>query len=138
MQNDCKLRELPALSAVYNRKEGEMDIHMHMHAPLLSSSDSLRPRGWQPPGLLCPWNFPDKNTGVGRCFLIQRMFLTQGWNPCLLNRHRFITEPPREPLHIHTYTCTRVCVCLVAQSCPTLCDLWTVAHQAPPSMEFSR
>ena len=27
---------------------------------------------------------------------------------------------------------------IVAQSCPTICDLWTVAHQAPPSMGFSR
>ena len=29
---------------------------------------------------------------------------------------------------------------LVTQSCPTLCDPtpWTVAHQAPLSMEFSR
>ena len=26
----------------------------------------------------------------------------------------------------------------VAQSCPTLCDPWTVAHQAPLSMGFSR
>ena len=26
----------------------------------------------------------------------------------------------------------------VAQSCLTLCDLWTVAHQAPPSVGFSR
>ena len=26
----------------------------------------------------------------------------------------------------------------VVQSCPTLCDLWIVAHQAPPSMGFSR
>ena len=26
----------------------------------------------------------------------------------------------------------------MAQSCPTLCDPWTVAHQAPPSMGFSR
>ena len=26
----------------------------------------------------------------------------------------------------------------VAQSCPILCDPWTVAHQAPPSMGFSR
>ena len=26
----------------------------------------------------------------------------------------------------------------VVQSCLTLCDLWTVAHQAPPSMGFSR
>ena len=25
----------------------------------------------------------------------------------------------------------------VAQPCPTLCDPWTVAHQAPPSMGFS-
>ena len=25
----------------------------------------------------------------------------------------------------------------VTRSCPTLCDLWTVAHQAPPSMGFS-
>ena len=26
----------------------------------------------------------------------------------------------------------------VAQSCPTLCDSWTVAHEAPPTMGFSR
>ena len=26
----------------------------------------------------------------------------------------------------------------VAQLCPTLCNPWTVAHQAPPSMGFSR
>ena len=26
----------------------------------------------------------------------------------------------------------------VVQSCPTLCDLWTVVGQAPPSMGFSR
>ena len=34
------------------------------------------------------------------------------------------------------------CYCQVAakllQSCPTLCDPWTAAHQAPPSMGFSR
>ena len=27
---------------------------------------------------------------------------------------------------------------LVTQLCLTLCDPWTVAHQAPLSMEFSR
>ena len=26
----------------------------------------------------------------------------------------------------------------VTQSCPTLCNPWTVAHKAPPSMGFSR
>ena len=33
--------------------------------------DSLRPHGVQPARLLCPWNFPGKNTGVGCHFLIQ-------------------------------------------------------------------
>ena len=28
-------------------------------------SDSERPHGLQPTGLLCPWDFPGKNTGVG-------------------------------------------------------------------------
>ena len=28
-------------------------------------SDSLRPHGLLPTRLLCPWNFPGKNTGVG-------------------------------------------------------------------------
>ena len=32
----------------------------------------------------------------------------------------------------------RVCVCSVAQSCPSSAIPWTVAHQIPPSMEFSR
>ena len=36
------------------------------------------------------------------------------------------------------YKNTDCCMCLVTQSCPTLCDPWTVAHQAPLSMGFSR
>ena len=31
----------------------------------------------------------------------------------------------------------KLCVCLVVQSCPSLCNPWTVAHQAPLSMGFS-
>ena len=33
--------------------------------------------------LLCPWDSPVKNTGVGCHFLLQRIFLTQEQNPCL-------------------------------------------------------
>ena len=34
-------------------------------------SDSLRPYGLQPTKLLCLWNSPGKNTGVGSHFLLQ-------------------------------------------------------------------
>ena len=36
--------------------------------------------GLYPTRLLCPWNFPGKNTGAGCCFLLQGIFLTQGSN----------------------------------------------------------
>ena len=44
-------------------------------------SDSSRCHG--PIGLLCPWNCPGKNTGVGCHFLLQGILPTQGLNPCL-------------------------------------------------------
>ena len=34
--------------------------------------------------LLCPWNSPVKNTGVGSHSLLQEIFLTQGLNPAPL------------------------------------------------------
>ena len=60
-----------------------------------------------PHGLLCPWDFPGKNTGVGCHFLLQEIFLSQGSNLHLLNyrqifflplshwgsTHNFIFEP---------------------------------------------
>ena len=39
----------------------------------------------QPASFLCPWDLPDKNTGVGCHFLLQGIFLTKGSNPCLLH-----------------------------------------------------
>ena len=43
-------------------------------------SNSLSPHGLQPTRLLCPWNFPGKNTGVGCHVLLQGIFPTQGSN----------------------------------------------------------
>ena len=43
----------------------------------------LRPHG--PARLLCPWNSPGKNTGVGCHFLLQGIFWTQGSNLHLLH-----------------------------------------------------
>ena len=48
-------------------------------------SDSWWPHGRKPTRLLCPWNFPDKNSGVGCHFLLQGIFWPQGPNPCLLH-----------------------------------------------------
>ena len=48
------------------------------------TSDSLRLDRLQPAVLLCPWDSPGKNTGVGCHFLLQGIFPTQGSNPHLL------------------------------------------------------
>ena len=57
------------------------------HWPFMLShsgmSDSLWPPGLYPAKLLCSWDSPSKNTGVGCHFLLQRIFLTQGSNPDL-------------------------------------------------------
>ena len=45
--------------------------------------DSLQPHGLQPTRLLYPWNSPGKNTGEACHVLLQGMFLTLGFNPCL-------------------------------------------------------
>ena len=34
-------------------------------------SDSLQPHGLQPTRLLCPWNSPGKNTGMGCHIILQ-------------------------------------------------------------------
>ena len=51
--------------------------------------------------LLCPWDFPSKNTGVGCHALLQGLFLNKRLNlclPCLLHCRRFFTsEPPGKP-----------------------------------------
>ena len=41
---------------------------------------SLRHHGLQTARLLCPWNFPAKNTRVSSHSLLQEIFLTQGLN----------------------------------------------------------
>ena len=53
-------------------------------------SDSLQPHGLYPTRLLCPWDSPGKNTGVGCHFLIQEIFPTQGSNLHLLLGRQFI------------------------------------------------
>ena len=48
-------------------------------------SDSLRPHGLYPARLLCPWDSPNKNTGVCCHSVLQGIFPTQGSNLGLLH-----------------------------------------------------
>ena len=75
--------------------------------------------------LLCPWNFPGKNTGAGCYFLLQGTFLTQGLNPCLLCLlHWQVGCLLAEPLGC----------CAVLSRVRLFGTPFTVAHQAPLSM----
>ena len=51
----------------------------------VTQSKFLPPHRLYPARLLCPWNFPGKNTGVDCHSLLQEIFLTQGSNPGLLH-----------------------------------------------------
>ena len=89
--------------------------------------DSLRPHGLQPVRLLCSWNSPGKNTGVGCHFLLQGIFLTWGSN--------------LGPLH-----CTQILYHLSHQGNPArlLCP-WAFSRQehwsglpCPPQLNYSK
>ena len=49
----------------------------------------VRLHGLQPAKLLCPWDSPGKNTGLGSHFLLQGIFPTQGSSPRLLSLLRW-------------------------------------------------
>ena len=129
-------------------------------------SDSVQPHRRQPTRLPHPWDSPGKNTGVGCHFLLQCMkvkvkllsrvqLFTTPWTvayqapPSMgFSRQEYWSGVPLPSLYIlldnpilciwkHVCVCVRACE-TVTKSCLTPCDPWTAAHQAPPSMGFSR
>ena len=65
------------------------------------------PMDYSPPRLLCSWDFPGKNTGMGCHFLLQGIFSIPGLNPHLLMSPAlasalaggfFTAVPPGKPL----------------------------------------
>ena len=74
---------------------------------------TLQTHGLWPTRLLCPWDSPGKNTGVGCHFLLQGIFLTQGSKPGQANS--VTSEPPMcvcvcECVCVYVYICVYVCV----------------------------
>ena len=90
----------PALQAIF--------FTIWREAPCPPGAKSLQscptlcdPMDYSLSGSVCPWDSPDKNTGVGCPTLLQGIFLTQGSNPHLLHL-----------LHWQSgFVC--VCVCVV-------------------------
>ena len=56
-----------------------------------------------PVRLLCPWDSPGKDTGVGCYSLLQGIFLTQGLNPGLLRCRQILYHLSHWGTHIPTY-----------------------------------
>ena len=77
--------------------------------------------GLEPARLICPWDFPGKNTGVGCCFLLQGIFTTLGSNLsllCLLH-FRWILYPlshRRSCFPIQLFKNTSACVIISYRS----------------------
>ena len=88
------------------------------------------------PGILCLWDFPSKNTGVGCHFLLQGIFLTQGSNLCLLiwqmdsllQRHHGSPYLCSENNCIHNTYTLRVYVCV--SLCVCVCITWDKAYKS--------
>ena len=74
-----------------------------------SCSTLLQLHGLQSARLLCPWDFPGKNTGVVCHFLLQGIFEAQGLNPSLLHWQvdPLPSELPRKP-YVHILECIAV------------------------------
>ena len=81
--------------------------------------DSLWPDGLQPASLLCPWNSPGKNTGVGCIPLSRGSSGLRDWIQvsCIAGRFFYRLSYQGSP----KYECS-VQFRSVAKSCPTLCD----------------
>ena len=64
--------------------------------------DSVRPQRWQPMRLPHPWDSPDKNTGVGCHFLLQRMKVkseSEIVQSCLTLSEPMDCSPPGSSVH---------------------------------------
>ena len=68
-------------------------------------SDSLRPHALWPTRGLHPWDFPNKNTGLGSHFLLLGIFTTQGSNLGLLHYRQILYQLSYEgnPYSIYSY-----------------------------------
>ena len=84
MRNNRK-KKTDKTSFLGQKKYVYMHAYKYLHPVIQLCLTLLLPHGLQPNRLLCPQNFPGKDTGMRCHFLLQRIFPIQGSNPCLLH-----------------------------------------------------
>ena len=102
-------------------------FHIYIHACVLnhfSHECLLQPYGLLPTRLLCPWDSPGKNTGVGCHVLLQRIFPTQ--RPYshllqLLHCRQFLYRWAKRKAHV----CVSLCVYTDILYCFIFLCTWT-------------
>ena len=108
------------------------DTYVYIHLCTCVCVQSLRHiqlfaiYGLQPARLLCPWDSPGKNTGVGCHFLFQGVFPTPGIEP-ESPAGRFLTIAPfGKPKYIH------ICVCVHTHVCHTMLNRFSYVQLCKP------
>ena len=113
-------------------------------------SDSVRPHRQQPTRLPHPWDSPGKNTGVGCHFLLQCMKVkseSEVAQSCPTLNDPMDCSPPGSSIHGIFQARVLEWVAIAFSGKVKVKSLsrvllpatpWTAAHEAPPSMGFSR
>ena len=110
-----------------------------------SESRSVVSYSLQSHGLYGPWNYPGHSTGVGAFPFSRGIFPTQESNQGLSLRRQILYQLSHKG-SLEEKKCVQgykqqqyLCVCVQALFCVQLfATPWTVAHQAPLFMVFSR
>ena len=125
-------------SSLYPILVVDVCVCMRARTQSLSSVWLCDPMDCSSARLLCPWNSPGKDTGVGCHFLLQGIFPTQGSKPCLL--HLLCWQVGSLPLchlgsHSSWHRSLKLGLPVTPEACasflPALCDLpsWAVCHR---------
>ena len=77
--------------------------------------------------LLCPWNSPGTNTGVGSHSLLQRIFLTQESNPGLLHHRQILYHLSHQRSTLHSLPMTKLMFLLTLVNLANL-ELFILQH----------
>ena len=122
-----RLPFLQLLRAEYCPYQGEVKV-AQLCLTLCNPMDFM-----EPARLLCSWNFPGKNTGVGIHSLLQGIFSTQGSNPNLLH-----WQADSLPLSHHGSSFLQHFVVQSLSHVQLFVTPWTAVCQASLSFTISR